>query len=730
MPLALTALTCAALAACGGGNDPIVTSSGTTTTTAAGATATAPATPVAATPGVALAPLAGGSLYSGTLSFGDTVSLAVDRTALVVTLRFVDSRFGLAGAVTSPYTVQADGSWLADSFTAVASSGVPASLTSTRLAAVRLRLHDENGLITGSLEKLPNLKRADGSLLQGQVVATNLGAASLASIAGVYSFVRQSTGYKADGSVAAATSVGFGQLRLSADGTVRSCDGAAYSDSCAGGTTGTVAAETDQASYPGALVLTLAGTRVGRVVVAARSGTPTLSVDAYSAAADGSTTTGNWLAQGATTAAAGTALDGEWLCAQPEIDTASGQPSGRTQRNYVSVAGGVLATDTVDTDINLSANGGGLNGLFTGAWADSKAAARAFLPVSAGTAYFVGSTASNAGAASVSGVCHRLPAQAAVATYSAAPATGSAVMTITLADARPTQPAIGYDQIYYKQGRYRNTANGSTQYRKEFDDFCEASGLVDSKSKSVVPGTSKLTDPTSFTCSGTVADPSAMKSAVVGPKGLLYLTDGHHTFTSFWHAPDGGGPAVRIPVVMKGNYSADSNAVFWRKMRAARTVWLKNPDGTATTPAELPGRLGIGNGLQDDPYRSLVYFTRDIGYTQPASATEFLEFYWSEWLRAAPQNLDLSAYRLTDATSYLSAIRRAATAMSTTADSTVIGSSGLSALAMGKLPAFVETEFATLNVAVTEAKPGKLAYALAYRASLPAATTTAATAAK
>ncbi|QHI98409.1 hypothetical protein GT347_10630 [Xylophilus rhododendri] len=657
------------------------------------------------------------------MSFGDTVSLTVDSTAKTVVLKFLDSHFGLAGAISSAYTVQADGSWLAQGFSAVANSGAPATLTSTLLSAIRLRLHSETNLITGTLEKLPNLKRADGSLLQGEIVASNLGAASLSAVAGTYSFVRQSTGYKADGSVAAPTAVAYGQLKVAADGSVRVCDSTAYSDSCSGGQTGTLAADADQANYPGALVLTLAGSRVGRVVVAARSGATTLSVDAYAGASDGSSTTGTWLLQSAATAAASTALDGEWLCAEPEV-LSTGLPSGRTLRHYVTVAGGTLQTDTVDTDISLSANT--VNGLFTGTWADTKANARAFVPLSAGTVYYVGNTGSTtATAGAFSGVCHALPAQATVSTYLSAPTTGTAVMTITLADARPTQPAIGYDQVYYKQARYRNTANSSTQYRKEFDDWCEAAGLTDAKSKSVVLGTSKINDSSTFTCSGssTALDTASMKSAVVGPKGLLYLTDGHHSFTSFWHAPDGGGSTVKIPLVMKGNYSSYTNAAFWRAMRAAKTVWLKNPDGTAITPADLPTQLGIGNGLQDDPYRSLIYFTRDVGYSQPANSTEFLEFYWAEWLKAAPQSIDLSKYTLTDATSYLSAIRAAATDMVGTADTTIIGSSGKTALEMGKLAAFSETEFATLNTATTEAKPGKLAYALAYRASLAAAAT-------
>ncbi|QSA20742.1 chromosome partitioning protein ParB, partial [Vibrio furnissii] len=35
---------------------------------------------------------------------------------------------------------------------------------------------------------------------------------------------------------------------------------------------------------------------------------------------------------------------------------------------------------------------------------------------------------------------------------------------------KPTQPSVGYDQIYYKLGRYQHDAE------KQFDEICEANG--------------------------------------------------------------------------------------------------------------------------------------------------------------------------------------------------------------------------------------------------------------
>ena len=45
------------------------------------------------------------------------------------------------------------------------------------------------------------------------------------------------------------------------------------------------------------------------------------------------------------------------------------------------------------------------------------------------------------------------------------------LIDVTLGDLHPTQGAIGYDQIYYKLGRYE------LQPDKKFDDFCADEGL-------------------------------------------------------------------------------------------------------------------------------------------------------------------------------------------------------------------------------------------------------------
>lgn len=728
------------LTACGGGSDadPVPD------LTAQPAPAPAPA------PAASLIPLSGGSEYLGTLSFGDTVGLSLDTANQRITLRFIDSRFGLQGAVASSYSMQADGQMLAAQFQPLAGSALPAALDQ-QLAALSLRFAITQDLVSGQLSGVPNLKSSSKVPLQGQLTASNRGMAQLGTLAGTYNFVQQQAGYNAQGELVRAPSVAFGQLRIQADGSLRACPSQAYGDRCSNGITGAVTADADQQNYPGALAVHIGGQRIGRAMVRARSGATTLMLDAYEAGSNGTYTTGSWTLQSAANTLPATALDGEWLCNHPEL-TAQGQATGRSLRHYVSIGNGLLQTDMIDTDIALTANAAPAtgsapqataNGLFAGQWQGSPpSSARVLLPVADDTLYYVGNNGNaSTPRADIAGQCQRLPEQPLKTRHLNASATSADPVMVTLGEVHPTQPAVGYDQIYYKQGRYRHVATGgvpSSQWQKAFDDLCEDSGL-EATAKNSVTADSQLNDRSSFKCKNPVANyQSLLKTAVVGPRGQLYLTDGHHSFTSLWEAPNSGGnPAnglagssVQMPVMIKGNYQEMNNASFWRQMRADKFVWLRLPDGRAITPAELPRQLGLGNGLQDDPYRSLVYFTREVGYDKPVNPSEFLEFYWSEWLQAAPRSFRLSDYQLGQAGAgngsdkgYLQAIRDAAQLMVAANPTDTIAASDYTAQQMGRLATFGSTAFNDLNTAkpADGKKAGKLAYALEYRATLAGA---------
>lgn len=293
-----------------------------------------------------------------------------------------------------------------------------------------------------------------------------------------------------------------------------------------------------------------------------------------------------------------------------------------------------------------------------------------------------------------------------------------------LKDFHPTQPAIGYDQIYYKLGRY--TKNLDTP-NKKYGDYCEDMGQ-DSVVKASVTGTSTLGNAASFSCKSAVGSiPTSMKSAVIGPQGKLYLTDGHHSFTSYWETAD-GGPDMKVWVRITANFSSSKSMDdFWAKMKASNNVWLKDGsnNNAAVTPAQLPEKLGLANGLHNDPFRSLIYFTRDVAYKQPAGGTEFLEFYWEEWVRSQGSLATLPS-QMTDATTYLAAVTTLADAMvglnaSVDGSGVIPGTTGktitdlgLQSLAYRNDASKGAGELANLVKPTT----GKLSYAIDYKASL------------
>src|SRR5690606_14788909 len=100
------------------------------------------------------------------------------------------------------------------------------------------------------------------------------------------------------------------------------------------------------------------------------------------------------------------------------------------------------------------------------------------------------------------------------------------------------------------------------------------------------------------------------------------------------------------------------------------------------TVQALPERLGL-DVLQDDPYRALVYFTREVAYDKPRSGTvapEFLEFYWGQWLRG---QIDLSSYDLIDKGSYRDALLVASRLMVAQPADQPLGDTGFTAAQLG-----------------------------------------------
>lgn len=293
------------------------------------------------------------------------------------------------------------------------------------------------------------------------------------------------------------------------------------------------------------------------------------------------------------------------------------------------------------------------------------------------------------------------------------------LLDVRIGDVHPTQPSVGYDQIYYKLGRYSEL--GKDAVNKRFGDWCEANGQLDAVA---AEPDATLHDPASFTCELPVGGETeksiaAMKTVVIGPEGALYLTDGHHTLTSFAETAD-GGLDLHVRLRVTANLSDQTPEQFWQTMIANQWTWLEAPDGTAMTPDELPASVGLSS-FTDDRYRSLMYFTRDIGFE--AGKIPFLEFYWGAWVRDA-QPIDLAAWNTSDRDSYLATVRSLSEAQVALDPATSIGG-GFTAADLGVLAewndgkAETKGEWNKLSQPYEAEKPGKLAYAMAYKAQLP-----------
>jgi hypothetical protein len=288
------------------------------------------------------------------------------------------------------------------------------------------------------------------------------------------------------------------------------------------------------------------------------------------------------------------------------------------------------------------------------------------------------------------------------------------LVDVRIGDVHPTQPSLGYDEVNYKLGRY---ALGKDTINKKFDDWCEANGQVKAASAAL---NAKISDPGSFTCelpvgAETPESITPMKTVVIGPGGKLYLTDGHHTLTSFYETE---GPDVHVRLRVLGNLSTSSMPDFWAQMQQNGWVWTRDVDGNEVPVNKLPASVGLAN-FADDRYRSLMYFVRDIGFKP--DTIPFQEFYWGAWLRDKGA-ADLSGWNPNDLTSYLDTVKRVSLAQTALpADSVVEG--GFTARELGVLSQWNDGEaesageFAKLSKPYSDASPGKIAYALEYKAT-------------
>lgn len=171
---------------------------------------------------------------------------------------------------------------------------------------------------------------------------------------------------------------------------------------------------------------------------------------------------------------------------------------------------------------------------------------------------------------------------------------------------------------------------------------------------------------------------------------------------------------------MVANLSDLSTADFWARMKAEKWVWNYDVDGNEVPVEQLPSGVGLAK-FQNDKYRSLTYFARDIGFTP--GTIPFQEFYWGAWVRDSGA-VDISGWDSNNLTSYLSTVEAVSRAQVAAPKDAVIDS-GRTAAELGALNAWNDGkaagkgEFGKLSAPYSDDKPGKLAYALQYKMGLP-----------
>ncbi|MGO4686107.1 autotransporter domain-containing protein [Hyphomicrobium sp. 2TAF46] len=152
----------------------------------------------------------------------------------------------------------------------------------------------------------------------------------------------------------------------------------------------------------------------------------------------------------------------------------------------------------------------------------------------------------------------------------------------------------------------------------------------------------------------------SIEPVVIGPGGKLYLTNGHHTFTSLQQSIYGASnPLVYVNVI--ANYSNLTEAEFWAKMQASN--FLLPLDNGVVTPVDpltgspIPSAL---SGMTNDPYRGLEYgilknkssklfptaanVTGAVGSSIPGldkTAAYYSDFIWANAYRNANNGLGL-----------------------------------------------------------------------------------------
>ncbi|HEY0745085.1 MAG TPA: ParB-like protein [Steroidobacteraceae bacterium] len=112
--------------------------------------------------------------------------------------------------------------------------------------------------------------------------------------------------------------------------------------------------------------------------------------------------------------------------------------------------------------------------------------------------------------------------------------------------------------------------------------------------------------------------------AVIGPQGMLYITDHHHL-----------GRAALDAKITSGFFDVEADLstcapeTFWKEMNDNQWVHPLDENGVRHYYSMIPNQL---SKLQDDVYRSLAGYIRDGGGFDK-TPTAFAEFVWADFFR-------------------------------------------------------------------------------------------------
>jgi len=171
-----------------------------------------------------------------------------------------------------------------------------------------------------------------------------------------------------------------------------------------------------------------------------------------------------------------------------------------------------------------------------------------------------------------------------------------ALCQVKVSKLKPTQNAVGFDEVNDKIARY------SAKSKEDLRDYL-------------------LVHPV---------------PVVIGNGGGLYVTDHHHLANALWKTAEGENSAgidtgnARVVARVQYNRHGLEGYHFWKEMHQLRLVYLfDNYGGGPIRPKDLCQHM---KDLANDPYRSLAWEVRTrYGYGKSPHA--FAEFLWANFFR-------------------------------------------------------------------------------------------------